>query len=86
MKTLLQNQKSKLLFSTIGISMLSTSLCAEQKTLTYADIKSKITQQERVKLLQKRDHLAQNTANRDLLYVSTVLDRIREGERAQRIK
>ncbi len=86
MKTLLQNQKAKLFLSTVVISVLSSSLLAEQKTLSYTDVKSKITQGERIYLLKQRDTLAQNIANREVLYISSVIDIQREKRRAQRIK
>ena len=84
MKTLLNNQKSKLILAAFATSLLASSVHAGESTPSYAEIKSQIVQNERIALIKKRDNLAQNIANREHLYVSNILDKTREDKRWQR--
>jgi hypothetical protein len=67
---------------------LTTSLQADkivEKKLSYGDIQSKILENERSFLTNKRNHLAQKvTKKSDTMYVSNLLDTIRESSRAKR--
>jgi len=84
MKTLLNNQKSKLILATFTTALLTSSVYAKETTPSYAEIKSQIVQNERIALIKKRDNLAQNIANREHLYVRNILDKTREDTRWQR--
>ncbi len=80
MKTLL----NKTILALLGTSILTSVSFAEEIQPSYAQIKSKITQNERALMLKKRDNLAQNIANREHLYLSNIMDKTREENRIQR--
>jgi hypothetical protein len=86
MKTLLNIQKSKIILALLGTSILTSTLAAEQKLPTFAEIKSQIIQNERAIVLKKRDMRAQNASNRENLYVSDIFDKIRDAKRVQRTR
>ncbi len=86
MKTLLESKKSKLFLTIFGTSILISNIYANEKELSYADIKSKVIQKERAFIMLQRDNLANKITNNKSHYTSNQLVDIREFTRYRRIK
>jgi len=86
MKTLQNNQKTRFNLLLLGTSLFATTLFSGDIKPSFADIKSQITQNERASILKKRDNLSKNIAERELLYVSNIIDISREAIRPHRLK
>jgi hypothetical protein len=86
MKTLLKNQKSKFILAALGTSLCTSTAFSQELKPSYTEIKSKIILGERAAIVNKRDNLAKTTADRELLYISNILDETRESTRLRRIR
>lgn len=84
MKYLPNLSKNKLLLTTVTSFMMTSTVYAEHKNLSYAEIKSDIIESERSYTLQKRDNLAKQSLEKNRFYVSSIIDQTREKIRAVR--